>query len=124
MDLLSQDVRAVIEQQGGSASERLSDPNFTDSRTGRHMGRDELFAVAYLRSIDVNPCEDDGHQPAAYLERILAAVRLAKIRFASQEQDPEGFGLGTFGEIEAWLEKKQAQFASAKPHPFRDRWRT
>jgi len=100
-------IRAELERQDSVATDRLQQPFFTDICTGRNMGRDELLALAYLRDVQIDPLEEDHGDPATYLERVLGEVRTAKQHFAKEEEDPEGFGVGTFSEIirklEGWL---------------------
>lgn len=105
VDMLRDEMRAELDGQSRAASERLRDPYFMDGHTGRHAAKDELLALSHLRSIDIEP--QSGEEPLFYLQRLTSAVLAARDRFAVQEDDPEGFGIGTFDEMLTWLGGKQ-----------------
>lgn len=99
-------VRAELRRQGDTAADRIQNPFFTDGQTGRNMGKDELLALVYLGRIDLEPTADEQIRPVAYLNRVLEQVRAAKQNFAHHEDDPEGYGAGTFCEVMRALERQ------------------
>ena len=122
-DLAFDQITAELQRHSQVAADRLSNPRFFDGQSGRHVARDELLALSYLRSIDLPPRLDEV-EPAVYLQRVTAETADAKERFTTKEDDSDGFGAATFGEVMVFLEALLKRQSAAKPHPFRDRHRS
>lgn len=99
-------VRAEFQRQEDMASGHMQQSHFVDRQSGRNIGKDERIALSYLASVNINKTDDDGADPSAYLERILAEVRRAQARYVAVEEDENGFGSATFGEIIVKLEQQ------------------
>jgi hypothetical protein len=97
---------AEFDRQRGLASEHIADSYWTDGRTGHNVGEDEIQAVRFLEAIDLAPGPDEAEAPDSYAARLWRSLNASRSRFRSIELDPDGYGLGTFGEVIAALEKQ------------------
>lgn len=73
-----------------------------DGSNGHRVAKDELLALGYISFIKFEAGAADV-EAVIYLHRILAEVRSVKARFVAAEDDPEGFGAATFGELIGFL---------------------
>lgn len=93
--------------ESAEAVRHLSDSYWTDSRTGRNIGRDELEAVAAMQRIDLSPSPEEQANPALYRGRLLAELAAAGDRFRQEAIDADGYGIATIGTVA----RKLAAFA-------------
>jgi hypothetical protein len=87
MDAIRHYFLAQLAEQEAEAARHLGDSYWTDSRTGRNVGLDELQAIGAMKTIalDPRPGEEDAH---IYLSRFRAAA-----------PDPDGYGIATIGTV-------------------------
>lgn len=98
MDAIRRFFLAQLDEQSAEAARHLSDSYWTDSRTGRNIGHDELQAIGALRGITLDPLpgEDDRE---AYRARLLAELDRIAEHFRATAPDPDGYGIATIGTV-------------------------
>jgi len=98
MDAIRHYFLAQLAEQEAEAARHLGDGYWTDSRTGRNVGLDELQAIAAMKTIalDPRPGEEDTH---IYLSRLLADLDDVANRFRAAAPDPDGYGIATIGTV-------------------------
>ena len=98
MDAIRHYFLAQLAEQEAEAARHLGDSYWTDSRTGRNVGLDELQAIGAMKTIalDPRPGEEDAH---IYLSRLLADLDDVANRFRAAAPDPDGYGIATIGTV-------------------------
>ena len=98
MDAIRHYFLAQLAEQEAEAARHLGDGYWTDSRTGRNVGLDELQAIGAMKAIalDPRPGEEDAH---IYLGRLLADLDDVANRFRAAAPDPDGYGIATIGTV-------------------------
>jgi hypothetical protein len=98
MDAIRHYFLAQLAEQEAEAARHLRDGYWTDSRTGRNVGLDELQAIGAMKAIalDPRPGEEDAH---IYLGRLLADLDDVANRFRAAAPDPDGYGIATIGTV-------------------------
>jgi hypothetical protein len=98
MDAIRHYFLAQLAEQEAEAARHLGDGYWTDSRTGRNVGLDELQAIGAMKTIalDPRPGDEDTH---IYLSRLLADLDDVANRFRAAAPDPDGYGIATIGTV-------------------------
>ena len=98
MDAIRHYFLAQLAEQEAEAARHLGDGYWTDSRTGRNVGLDELQAIGAMKAIalDPRPGDEDTH---IYLGRLLADLDDVANRFRAAAPDPDGYGIATIGTV-------------------------
>ena len=101
--LLSQreELARIFAKQIADGDARIVDPYFTNDR-GHNVGLDVAIAAS-LALEQLSGLNSDDSLPLA-LTRLLVRVENAKVKFKNTNSDPDGYGSGTFGEIQRALE--------------------
>ena len=98
MDAIRHYLLAQLAEQEAEAARHLGDSYWTDSRTGRNVGLDELQAIGAMKGValDPRPGEDDAQ---IYLRHLLADLDDVANRFRAAAPDPDGYGIATIGTV-------------------------
>ncbi|MFC0101479.1 hypothetical protein [Sphingopyxis terrae] len=98
MDAIRHYFLAQLAEQEAEAARHLGDGYWTDSRTGRNVGLDELQAIGAMKAValDPRPGEEDAQ---IYLGRLLADLDDVANRFRAAAPDPDGYGIATIGTV-------------------------
>ncbi|WP_263588545.1 hypothetical protein [Sphingopyxis sp. GC21] len=98
MDAIRHYFLAQLAEQEAEAARHLGDGYWTNGRTGRNVGLDELQAIAAMKTIALDPRPDD-EDAHIYLSRLLADLDGVANRFRAAAPDPDGYGIATIGTV-------------------------
>lgn len=91
----------LIEETSGAVAHR-NNSYFTSSR-GHNIGQDEILAIVYAQNINLKPTDEESRNVQRYASRILNDLENVKEKYRLNEDDPDGYGIGTLHSISSKL---------------------
>ncbi len=89
----------ILEQESSEATKHLSDPFYTDILTNHNIGEDEKVAVYYSEDAYRKAVTDHSDEKEILI-CFLEELALQKRKYKELYYDQEGYGIGTFNDIE------------------------
>src|SRR5438445_13643832 len=99
---LQQYYAAVLLEETSAAVTHRNDSYFTSSR-GHNIGQDEILAIVYAEKINLKPTDEESRNVQQYARRILNDLENVKEKYRLNEDDPDGYGIGTLHSISSKL---------------------